>query len=212
MSRFLDLLRDRGGASAAEFALVLPLLMILTLGTIDFGRYMWEVNQAKKAAQYGVRWAVVTDPVEGAIATESFLNKSVGGVTLTQGDPIPAGALGTITCNNASCTCTTPPCLATATNYQAGSFAAIVQRMQAVDPRVDAAEVEVIYEGSGLGFAGDPNGADVSPLVTVRIKDAANDGTGRDFLPISFMLLGAVDMPDVRATLTAEDLSGSDSN
>ena len=35
-----NLLRDRRGASAAEFGLVLPLLVILLLGLIDAGRFI----------------------------------------------------------------------------------------------------------------------------------------------------------------------------
>ncbi|MBB3764690.1 TadE/TadG family type IV pilus assembly protein [Sphingomicrobium lutaoense] len=198
------LLRDRNGASAAEFALLLPLLMILTLGTIDAGRYMWEVNEAKKATQYGARWAIVTDPVEGALITENFVDKSVGGVTLTQGDNIPAAALGTITCTNVSCTCT-GACLASASAYNGAAFNALVQRMQLMDPRITPAQVRVSYSGSGLGFAGDPNGPDISPIVTVSLS-------GKTFTPVTTFLLATVTMPDFRTSLTAEDLSGSDSN
>ena len=36
------LLRNRSGASAAEFGLVLPLLIILLLGIIDAGRFIWD--------------------------------------------------------------------------------------------------------------------------------------------------------------------------
>lgn len=210
MSKLFDLLRDNRGGSAAEFALVLPLLMILTLGTIDFGRYMWEVQQAKKAAQYGARFAVVTSPVESELLDESYVGVAVGGVTLTQGDVIPAAALGEIVCDDTSCTCTAP-CLSGGTDYDAAAFDAIVGRMQLIDPRVVDTEVEVTYRGSGLGFAGDPNGADIAPLVTVAI-------TGRQFTPITTFLLASVNMPDVRVTLTAEDLAthngawGSQSN
>lgn len=204
MNAFLALLRDRGGASAAEFALLLPLLMILTLGTIDAGRYMWEVNEAKKATQYGARWAIVTDPIEGALITENFVDKTVGGVTLTQGDNIPASALGTITCDNVSCSCT-GACLATASAYNGPAFNALVQRMQLMDPRITPAQVRVSYSGSGLGFAGDPNGPDVSPIVTVSLS-------GKSFTPVTTFLLATVTMPDFRTSLTAEDLSGSDSN
>lgn len=198
------LFSDRSGASAAEFALVLPLLMILTLGTIDVGRYMWEANEAKKATQYGARWAVVTDPVEGALLTESYVGKTIGGVTLTQGDVIPAAGLGEITCTSTACSCT-GACLTAASSHNSAAFNAIVARMQLMDPRVTPAEVRVRYSGSGLGFAGDPNGADVSPIVTVGI-------TGRQFRPVTAFLLTTVNMPDFRTSLTAEDFSGSDSN
>ena len=57
------LLNSEGAASAAEFALVLPLLLLLLFGIIDAGRFMWECNRAEKATQMGVRFAVVTDPV-----------------------------------------------------------------------------------------------------------------------------------------------------
>ena len=38
------LFRDRAAASAAEFALVLPLLMVFLFGIIDAGRFMWDYN------------------------------------------------------------------------------------------------------------------------------------------------------------------------
>ena len=56
-----SLLRDRSAASAAEFALVLPLLLLFLFGIIDAGRFMWEYNRAEKATQVGARVAVVTD-------------------------------------------------------------------------------------------------------------------------------------------------------
>ena len=60
------LIRDERGASAAEFALVLPLLLLLLFGIIDAGRLAWEFNRAEKATQVGARVAVVTDPIPGA--------------------------------------------------------------------------------------------------------------------------------------------------
>ncbi len=64
------LLIDRTAASAVEFALVLPLLLIFLLGIIDVGRWMWVNNKAQKAAQMGARFAVVTKPVSSAIDAE----------------------------------------------------------------------------------------------------------------------------------------------
>jgi Flp pilus assembly protein TadG len=76
MMRLLrQLLRDRRAASAAEFALVLPLLLVLMFGIIDMGRFFWQLNESEKATQMGARMAVVTTPVlptwlEKATSTE----------------------------------------------------------------------------------------------------------------------------------------------
>ena len=53
------LVADCRGASAAEFSLVLPLLILLLFGIIDAGRLLWEVNRAEKATQMGARYAIV---------------------------------------------------------------------------------------------------------------------------------------------------------
>ena len=55
------LLQDRTASSAAEFALVLPLLLFLFFAIIDTGRFVWSSNRVEKAAQMGARMAVVTD-------------------------------------------------------------------------------------------------------------------------------------------------------
>src|SRR3546814_11895431 len=70
-STFIRFVHDQRGA-AAEFALVLPLLLIFVLGTIDIGLYAWRINQAEKATQMGARWAVVNEPLENEIATANF--------------------------------------------------------------------------------------------------------------------------------------------
>ena len=40
-----SLFRRSHGAVGAEFAMVLPLLVLLLFGLIDVGRYMWTLNQ-----------------------------------------------------------------------------------------------------------------------------------------------------------------------
>lgn len=194
---------DRRGASAAEFALVLPLVIILLLAVIDAGRFMWEVNQAEKATQMGARMAVVTDPLAPGLASTY-----VGVSGLTQGDLIPASALGVVECSNAGCcvsgtTCTTPyPTLGT---FNSAAFSRIATRMKAIDPAIADSNVRISYRGSGLGFAGNPNGIDISPLVTVEV-------TGITFRPITQFRYFAVSLPNFRTTLTAEDMSGTTSN
>ena len=201
---FLRLIKCRGGASAVEFAMVLPLLVILLFGIIDAGRFAWEYNRAEKATQAGARFAVVTDPIPGGLVSANYAG--VGG--LMQGDIIPAAQFGKVTCNNTECCnpttlCTTPyPALGT---YNSQAFTRIVTRMKGMKPDVQPSNVLVSYEGSGLGYAGDPNGMDIAPLVTVRL-------TGMQFKPITGLRLLSFNMPDFRTTLTAEDASGTQSN
>ncbi len=201
---FLLRLRDDETGLAAEFAMVLPLLLIFLLGTIDAGIYAWRVNQAEKATQTGARWAAVTDPIAEDIATTSYVNTDVGGTTVTQGDRIPVAALGTVTCTETACTCTTGPC--PGTTHDSDAFAALSARMQQIVPAITDANIEVAYSGSGLGFAGDPNGPDIAPLITVRLVDM-------EYSPITFTLFGGtVGLPDFAYTLTSEDAAGTTSN
>lgn len=189
---------DRSGASAAEFALVLPLLLLFLFGIIDAGRYLWEVNKAEKATQVGARMAVVTDVIAGGLATRNYVGTVVGGVTLTQGDLIPAAALSTITCDRTTCTPTTG-------TVNTLAFDAIVTRMRNMKRDIAASNVRISYRGSGLGYAGDPNGMEISPLVTVEL-------TGAQFRPITTFLFTTLTLPAFRTTLTAEDSAGSQSN
>lgn len=191
---------DTRAATAAEFALVLPLLMFLLFAIIDAGRFMWEYNRAEKAAQAGARYAVVTDAVAVGLSTTSF----VGVNSLTQGDRIPASALPTVTCDSSTCACSGCPTGIPGT-YNATAFTNITQRMRYMMPQIQDSNVTVEYSGSGLGFAGDPNGADISPLVTVKL-------TGMTFKPIASLRLLTFPMPSFATTLTAEDLSGTESN
>jgi Flp pilus assembly protein TadG len=54
--------RTEGGQAAVEFAIVLPLLLILMIAIFEFGR-AWEIYHAvTDAARLGARSAVVADP------------------------------------------------------------------------------------------------------------------------------------------------------
>ncbi len=206
------LLTDRSGAGAAEFALVLPLLVVFLLGTVDVARFLWECNRAEKATQMGVRFAVVTDIVPGGLATYSFAVSD----GLLQGSPVPQANFAGASCvstavsgNNAtavSCSCISGSCpwLGTA---NLAAFNRVVARMRLIFPRLTAANVEIRYEYSGLGYAGDPNGADVAPLVVVRLRNVS-------FRPMlmSFFQTNSIGLPPFSASLTLEDGSGNVAN
>jgi len=195
MSVLGRLAREARGGTAAEFALVLPVLLMFLFGIIDVGRLMWTWNRAELATQWGVRYAVVANLVPADLATHSFISE-----TVLQGDPIPASAFGSTICSNVG------PC-SNGWGYDDQAFANIVGRMQAIFPEVGAANVVVQYDNVGLGYAGNPNTGipDVAPLVTVRLRDLT-------FQPLLLMLFGgSITLPDFRSALTLEDGNGDQS-
>lgn len=198
--------QDANGASATEFALIAPLFVLMIFAIIDAGWYGWSLNRAEKATQMGVRMAVVTDPVAEGLTTENYVGKTIGGVTLTQGDAIPAAALSKTVCTNTGTTCSCTGTCLTDNTKDSAAFNRIVTRMRAFDSSITADQVEVEYAGSGLGFAGDPSGMEIAPLTTVRLKQ-------HTFKPLTGYIFGAsVPMPSFSATLTMEDGLGVLSN
>jgi hypothetical protein len=199
---------DCEGSSAAEFAMVLPLLILFLFGIIDGGRFLWETNKAEKATQVGARVLVVTDAAPGGLAAHSYLGDTSGGAALTQGDLISRAALGEIRCTSSGgtvgCTCVTNPC-PTLTPYIETGFDLMLTRMRFMKSDIAEQNVRVTYRGSGLGFAGDPNGMDIAPLVTVELINVP-------FRPLVLFNAVAFNLPAFRTTLTAEDSSGGQSN
>lgn len=199
---FARLWRSRRGAAAAEFALVLPVLLALIMASIDCGRLLFEWNRAEKATQIGARYLAVTNLLPAGLAVYDF---TVDG-GLQQGEPIPASLFGGVSCTPTGCACragaTCPP-LGT---FAADDFALLVARMRAAYPAIAAANVRVDYEFSGIGFAGDPNATDVAPLVTVWL-------TGLTFQPVTTAAFRSrITLPAFRASLMLEDGTGRRSN
>ena len=204
MTLLSRLLRCDRAASAVEFALVLPLLLIFLFGIIDGGRFLWEFNRAEKATQMGVRYAVVTDPVLSGLTSYDFATSSDA---IAQGSAIPTANFTSASCTSAGCSCSPSAAgFCGATSLNSTALNNLATQMSYMYPPIASANVEVDYENVGLGFAGDPVAADVSPLVTVKLS-------GLVFHPITCLVFAcSFNMPDFRASLTAEDLSGSKSN
>lgn len=196
------LLHNRRGASSGEFALVLPLLVILLFGIIDMGRFFYQLNRSEKATQMGARMAIVTSPVSPDLLEASFIG---GGVDA--GDLIPATALGTVKCTSTACTCETPPCPSGLPGAVDGAaFNVIAARMAQMNPLIQPEDITIRYSGSGFGYAdADDETMDVQPLVTVSVDDMK-------FNFLALLGIAEVTMPEARATLTAEDSSGTYSN
>jgi hypothetical protein len=84
--------RDERGAALVEFALVLPLLLVLLLGMLEFGKaYNYWIDTTHLANQ-GARWAVVNrNP--GAGTLQGYIQGQANTVELRDGGTpsIPAG-------------------------------------------------------------------------------------------------------------------------
>lgn len=199
--------RSTAGSTAAEFGLLTPLLLTFMIGTIDVGRFLWTMNRAEKATQMGVRYAITTDIVPSGLATYDFVVS--GG--LLQGDPIPSSSFTSAHCTESAagtvtCVCVPASCPGgSAVNKTA--FDNTVFRMQQYYPELTAQKVQINYDYSGLGYAGDPNGVQVAPVVTIQL-------TGMTFSPILFRFFSgaSISLPAFSSSLTLEDGSGSSAN
>lgn len=98
--------RDRRGQALVEFALVVPILLLLVLGIIDFGR-AWNLHQTiTDAAREGARQAVVFDPdvdqdsvlrVIGRVINASGFDATEATVGFPDGFKSGRGTLATVT-------------------------------------------------------------------------------------------------------------------
>ncbi|MEX5717737.1 TadE/TadG family type IV pilus assembly protein [Geodermatophilus maliterrae] len=78
-------MRDERGASAVEFALIVPLLVLLVLGIVEFGRGFQVQGTLSAAAREGVRlMALQNDPAAARDAVRSAASSLDPAVTDAQ--------------------------------------------------------------------------------------------------------------------------------
>lgn len=87
--------RERG-AAAVEFALVLPLLMVLLLGIIDFGLYYYNDLQLTHVARDAARYLSVNNvaAANAAISGATLVSTTINSRAL---DPATSGQPATVT-------------------------------------------------------------------------------------------------------------------
>lgn len=211
MKHLSALWRSEGGASAAEFALVLPATLLLFFGVIDGGRYLWAINRLEKAVQMGARTAVVTKVVAEGLNTADFVgfecpnSDGLGTTPLRPGDAICKEAVPTIECSKSgdtvSCLCSDAGIDFDCNVVNADAFDRILARMRVVDASIGDDEVAITYSGSGIGYADDPSSADAAPIVTVSVD--------RPQMRALLLLGGSIPLPNFTYSQTLEDGDGS---
>ena len=147
MSMSAVLRRGRGqrGASAVELALVLPFLVLLTFGLIQYGWYFYVAQTSSSGAREAARRIIVGD----CRATNEALNyarnqSGLTGLTLTWGAPSGADNV---------------------TPYSGGSTPAVG----------DVVRVKVQANGEILGLLPMPGGGTVTRIVDTRNEDNTQD-------------------------------------
>ncbi len=202
MTLFQHFLRDQSGATMVEMTISIVLLLVLTLGFVDFGYAFYQWNAANKAVQVGARMASISDPVAPQIAS--------AGPATTPGDPIPPGSYDYI-CDGATSACTSSGTF-TPANFNRIFFGDDLNTcgqgstgrpgMCDFFPRLQPANVVIRYTASGLGYQTRPGGA--VPTITVSLQN----------LTFQFFFLGGllgfnnVNMPSMLSTVTGEDMRG----
>lgn len=80
LSRFR---RDRRGVAAIEFAIVVPLLIMMMFGMIMYGSWFWMAHSVQSMASEGARAAIAgLDPAEREQLARAFVGLQVGDLGL----------------------------------------------------------------------------------------------------------------------------------
>lgn len=213
----LSIWHDQTGAVFAEFAILLPVVVIIVCGSIDFLYAFFQLNAAAKAVEMGARIAAVSDPVAAGLnnlPNEAILNGAElkgqlpsftvvcsddkcscsGTCTGMIDNPFDAAAMNRIVYGRARNTTT---CGNAPSSYTIG--------MCNLLPSITPANVVIVYSQTALGYAGRPGGP--VPTITVSLR---NMQFHFFFLTALFGLRIAI--PPMTTTVTAQDLCSAGGN
>lgn len=206
---------DEYGAAMVEMTIIIPLLLTLVLGFVDFGYAFYQWNAANKGVQIGARLAEISNPVATALPT--VVDTLPSGKS--PGDPVASGTYDFVCTANSAGTASCSSCVGT-TCTATGSDQAAFTLVYAGDdgvcggtsnpgrpgmcdffPGLKKSEVQIEYMATGLGYWTRPGG----PVPTIRVSIVNH--------PFQFFFLGGllnfanITMPNMLSTVTGEDLS-----
>jgi hypothetical protein len=180
---------DRRGTALAEFALILPALLLLLFGVMEIGYLAWQFQQGAIASKRAVRIAATRALIVPGSIKDCGPTQPVTAVPGTRCSTIPDYSVWA-TCNGdgtggAACGADIPRIAAEVADFY---------------PAVEPENIQIIISGAGLGFVGMRRPV---PLVTVRFVDV-----DYNFIALGGLAdLTGLRMPDMSASATAEDLS-----
>lgn len=194
-----DMGRNDDGAALVEFAVVLPLFLILLFTVIDFGQLYLRWILAEKATHLAARLAVVRPPVCAGVPT--FNDRTAGipktspfGTSCTDSFFDLCADPGDISCTGATAT--------------GDVFDDIFDQVQSfLPPAVEPENMRFTYSFADLGFLGGP----YVPLVSVELEGDVEVPFITPLGPLLEAFAGGDGLdnptiPSMRATLPAEDL------
>lgn len=201
---------DQSGATMVEVTILMPLLLTLLFGFVDFGYAFYQWNAANKAVQAGARLAQISAPVASGLLLEAKtptdpldIGKPVPANSTTYNYICTANSAGAVSCTcGASATCknldASQPAFDFIFNGSSGRAG-----MNTFLPILKKSEVRIQYQASGLGYWTRPSGP--VPTITVSITEHR----------FQFFFLGAllrfanITMPSMLSTVTGEDMKST---
>lgn len=100
--------RNERGQSVVEFALALPLIMLLVLGVTDFARVFYYEIEMSGAVRAGVREAIIEDTTDIGDAVRSEPNSAIANTAAVWGATAAGGVNGNCTSSPGSQSCGDP--------------------------------------------------------------------------------------------------------
>ena len=183
------------GATLVEFSLIVPLILAMTFGIVEFGYVLYQFNSAQKATQAGARIASSRQILLGV--EDCFVNSSDRAGT-DCADVSGASGWAGITCTGVNDT----------SSCKGSGMAAVLAEMQIYFPGLTASNLEVEFGPTGFGYIG--RGKPV-PSVTVRVVNLSYDyiaiGGLVNALPGNSSIGDAINISTAQTTVIGEDIA-----
>jgi Flp pilus assembly protein TadG len=188
--RVAQALGDEQGSSTVEFVVVFFAFISMMMFVIEVAIYQYYVASLEKAAEAGVRYAIVSAPAARNVSLQNGLDGDDWGEACA-----PVGG----SCNTFS----TRECRGSfMSTCRAAQLDEIVAAMRRYNGSIQRRNVTVTYQNTGIGFAGGPT----APLVTVSIS-GVRVSTGILGMLIGSDANGLRTLPRRAASMTGEDMA-----